>query len=106
VWLLFGILEAMIFFRIGLKFIGANSGSPIVGFIYGFTDLFLFPFNGLINSPTSGNMVFELSSVFAMLVYGAMAWVVERMVYLIFVRPRGSVVAVTETSTSEHHSTP
>jgi hypothetical protein len=41
-----------------------------------------------------------------MLVYGAMAWAVERMVYLIFVRPRGSVVAVTETSTSEHHSTP
>jgi hypothetical protein len=104
VWLLFGMLEALIALRIGLKLIGANPESPIVALIYGLTFLFLFPFEGLVASPTAGSMVLELSSVFAMLIYGLIAWAVERTVWLIFYRPRGSVVAVTETSTSESHS--
>ena len=105
IWLLFGILEALIALRIGLKLIGANPESPIVALIYGFTYLFLFPFEGMIASPTAGNMVLELSSMFAMLIYGLIAWAVERAVWLMFYRPRGSVVAVTETSTSENHTT-
>jgi len=106
VWLLFGILGALIALRIGLKLIGANPESPIVALIYGFTYLFLFPFEGMIASPTAGNMVLELSSMFAILIYGLIAWAVERTVWLIFYRPRGPVVAVTETSTSENHTTP
>ena len=106
IWLLFGILEALIALRIGLKLIGANPDSPIVALIYGFTYLFLFPFEGLVGSPTSGIMVLELSSMFAMLVYGLIAWAAERTVWLIFYRPRGAVVAVTETTTSENHTTP
>jgi len=105
VWLLFGILEALIALRIGLLLIGANPGSPIVALIYGITSLFLFPFAGLIGSPTYGNMVLELSSLFAMAIYALIAWVVERTVWLIFYRPRGPVVAVTETATRENHST-
>jgi len=104
VWLLFGILEVMIALRIGLKLIGANPASPIVSLIYGFTYLFLFPFEGLIASPTSGNIVLELSSMFAMLIYGLIAWAVERIVWLLFYRSRGQVVAVTETNTSESRS--
>jgi hypothetical protein len=105
IWLLLGILEALIALRIGLKLIGANPDSPIVALIYGFTYLFLFPFEGMVASPASGIMVLELSSMFAMLVYGLIAWAVERIVWLIFYRPRGPVVAVTETTTSEHHTT-
>ena len=105
IWLLLGILEALIALRIGLKLIGANPDSPIVALIYGFTYLFLFPFEGMVASPASGIMVLELSSLFAMLVYGLIAWAVERIVWLIFYRPRGPVVAVTETTTSEHHTT-
>jgi YGGT family len=105
IWLLFGILVALIALRIGLKLIGANPGSPIVALIYGFTYLFLFPFEGMIASPTAGNMVLELSSMFAILIYGLIAWAVERTVWLIFYRPRGPVVAITETSTSENHTT-
>ena len=104
IWLLFGILEALIALRIGLMLIGANPNSPIVALIYGFTYLFLFPFEGLIGSPTAGNMVLELSSLFAMLIYGLIAWAAERVVWLVFYRPRGPVVAVTETATSEHHT--
>lgn len=104
VWLLFGLLISMIGLRIGLKLIGANPGSPIVTLIYGFTDLFLFPFNGMVNSPTTGNLVLELSSFFAILVYGLIAWGVAKVIWLVFYRPRGPVVDVTETTTSEHHT--
>jgi YGGT family protein len=104
VWLLFGVLEALIALRIGLKLIGANPESPIVALIYGLTFMFLFPFEGLVASPTVGGMVLEISSMFAMLIYALIAWVVERTVWLISYRPRGPVVAVTETSTSESHS--
>jgi len=107
IWLLFGILEALIALRIGLKLIGANPDSPIVALIYGFTYLFLFPFTGLVGSPTAGSMVLELSSMFAMLIYGLIAWAAERTVWLVFYRPRGGpVVDRTQTTTSERHSTP
>jgi hypothetical protein len=107
IWLLFGILEVLIALRIGLLLIGANPNSPIVALIYGLTYLFLFPFTGLISSPTAGSsMVLELSSMFAMLVYGLIAWALERVVWLIFYRPQGAVVGVTETTTSERHNIP
>jgi uncharacterized RDD family membrane protein YckC len=105
IWLFLGILEALIALRIGLKLIGANPDSPIVALIYGFTYLFLFPFEGMTATPSAGGMVLELSSFFAMGIYALIAWAVERIVWLIFYRPRGSVVAVTETTTSENHTT-
>ena len=105
VWLLFGILMGMIALRIGLKLIGANPENLIVTMIYGFTDLFLFPFAGLVNSPTTGKIVFELSSLFAILIYGLIAWGLGKVIWLIFYRPNGPVVGITETKTSEHHST-
>jgi YggT family protein len=104
VWLLFGILEVLIALRIGLKIIGANPESPIVNLIYGFTNLFLFPFTGLVGSPTAGNMVFEISSVFAMAIYALVAYAMERIIWLVFFRPRGPVVGTTQTTTSEHHT--
>jgi hypothetical protein len=102
IWLLLGILEALIALRIGLKLIGANPASLVVALIYGITDLFLFPFTNLVGSPAAGNMVLELSSMFAMLIYGLVGWAAERMVWLIFYRPRGPMVGTTQTTTSEH----
>jgi len=106
IWLLFGILEVLIALRIGLMLIGANPDSPIVALIYGFTHLFLFPFAGVVSSPTAGNFVLDLPAMFAMLVYALIAWALERIVWLIFYRPNGPLVAVTETTTSERHDTP
>lgn len=106
IWLFLGILEALIALRIGLKLIGANPDSPIVTLIYGFTNLFLFPFAGMTPTPSAGGMVLEISSLFAMLIYALIAWAVERTVWVLFYRPRGSVVGVTETTTSERHSNP
>jgi hypothetical protein len=106
IWLFLGILEALIALRIGLKLIGANPGSPIVALIYGFTNLFLFPFEGMTATPTAGGMVLELSSFFAMVIYALIAWAVERTVWVLFYRPRGPVVGTTQTTTSERHINP
>lgn len=106
IWLAFGILEGLIILRIGLKLIGANPESPVVTLIYGITDLFLIPFAGLIGSPTLGGMELEISSMFAVALYALISVVLERVVWLIFYRPRAAAIAVTETTTSEHHSTP
>jgi uncharacterized RDD family membrane protein YckC len=105
IWLFLGILEALIALRIGLKLIGANPDSPIVALIYGFTYLFLFPFEGMTATPSAGGMVLELSSFFAMVIYALIAWAVERIVWLILYRPRGSVVGTTQTTTNESHTT-
>lgn len=104
VWLFFGILETLIILRILLKLIGANPASPIAALIYAFTDLFLFPFAGLTATPSAGGMVLELPSIFAMVIYALIAWAIERTIWVIFYRPRGPVVEVTRTSSSEHHS--
>ena len=104
VWLLFGILEGLIALRIGLKLIGANPASPIAVYLYGFTGLFLLPFEGLTGTPSSGGMVLEVSSVIAMLVYALIAWALERIIWVIFYRPRGPVVGVTQTTSTDDHT--
>lgn len=101
IWLFLGILEALIAIRIVLKLIGANPDSPFAAFIYDFSHIFLVPFEGVIGTPAAGGMVLELSSIIAMLVYALLGWIVERLVWLIFYRPRGSVVGVTQTTISQ-----
>ena len=104
VWLLFGILEALIALRIILKLIGANAASPIAAFIYSITSLFLLPFAGLTGTPAAGSMVLEISSVIAMVVYALIAWGLERALYVIFYRPSGSTVGITKTTTTDKHT--
>ena len=106
IWLALGILEGLIVLRIGLKLIGANPDSPIVSLIYGFTYIFLFPFEGMTATPAAGNMVLELSSLFAMVIYALIAWAVERIIWLLLYRPRGPVVGTTQTTSSERHINP
>lgn len=104
--LVFGFLEAIIGLRIVLKLIGANPDSPIVALIYGITTPFLAPFLGLIGTPTIGGMVLEASSMFAITIYALIALALEKLIWVIFSRPRDPVVGVTETTTSEHHTAP
>jgi len=104
VWLGLGILEALLALRFMLKLIGANPDSPIAALIYGFTSLFLFPFKGLVGTPAAGNMVLEISTVIAMVIYALIAWALERIIWVILYRPRGPVVGVTQTTTTDHHT--
>ena len=101
IWLALGLVEALIAMRIILKLIGANAESMFAVFIYGVSNIFLFPFQGLVGTPTSGGMALELSSIIAMLVYALLFWALERIVWVIFYRPRSTSVGVTQTTTSE-----
>lgn len=101
VWLFLGILEGLLALRFVLKLIAANPDSPISVFIYGFTDLFLLPFSGLTATPSAGGMVLELSTLIAMVVYGLIAWAIERIIWVIFYRPRGPA---TQTTTTDQHT--
>jgi hypothetical protein len=101
VWLFLGILEALLALRFFLKLIAANPASPIAVFIYGFTSLFLAPFAGLTGTPAAGGMVLEIPTVIAMVVYALIGWAIERIIWVIFYRPRGPV---TQTTTTDKHT--
>jgi uncharacterized membrane protein len=101
IWLLLAILEGLLALRFVLKLIAANPASPVAVFIYGFTGLFLAPFAGLTATPSAGGMVLEIATLIAMAVYGLLAWAIERIVWVIFYRPRGPV---TQTTTTDQHT--
>lgn len=101
IWLLLGVLEALLALRILLKLMAANPGNAFAAFLYSTTDIFLLPFVGLTATPAAGGMVLELSTFIAMLVYGLVGWGVERLVWVIFYRPRGASVSVTQTTTQD-----
>ena len=102
IWLFLGALEATLALRIILKLMAANPSNAFAAFVYSVTDIFLAPFVGLTATPAAGGMVLELSSIIAMLVYGLVGWGVERLVWVVFYRPRGPSVSVTQTSTQDH----
>lgn len=88
IWLLFGVIEALIGLRIILKFIAANPTSEFARFLYSLTDVFLAPFAGLVGSPVIGNGVIEIYSMIAIVVYALLAWLVVRLFRLIFTPAR------------------
>lgn len=84
VWLLFGILEALIGFRIVLRLIGANPASWFTAFVYQLTDIFLWPFQNIVVNPSIAGFVLEITSFIAMLVYALMSWAIVRLIWLVF----------------------
>ena len=98
VWLGLGILETLIALRVLLRLMAANPNNPFAVLLYAFTDLFLFPFAGLIHNPAVGGLVFEITSLIAMLVYALAFWALERVVWLVLYRGRESEV-VSESTT-------
>lgn len=99
--LLLGILEALIALRVVIKLIGGNASNSFATFLYGITHPFVAPFASLTGTLAAGNMVLEISSVIAMLVYLLIAWALERIVYVLFYRQRGPV-SVRRTIVSDH----
>ena len=104
IWMVLVMLEGLLALRVGLKLIGANEASPFAVLVYGLSNLFVFPFAGLTGTPASGGMVLEISSLIAMLVYALLFWVAERIVWVIFYRPREAPVAVTQRTSNEQHT--
>lgn len=83
-WWFTGLLEGLIGLRVALRMLAANPGSPFVGFIYRVTDVFLWPFRGLADSPNVEGYVLEVSSVIAMVVYLVSTWLFVELLWIIF----------------------
>ena len=101
IWLGLGILEAAIALRVMFKLIGVNETNAFATLLYNVTNLFVAPFASLTGAPAAGGMVLEFSSIIAMVVYLLLAWGLERIVYVLFYRPRGPV-SVSQTTVADH----
>jgi uncharacterized protein YggT (Ycf19 family) len=101
IWLIFGLLEAVIALRVVFKLIGVNAANPFAALIYSVSNPLVAPFASLTGAPAAGGMVLEISSVIAMLVYLLIGWGIERIVSVLFYRPRGPV-SVRQTTVSEN----
>ena len=104
IWLVLVMLEGLLALRFGLKLIGANPSSPFAALVYNLSSIFLFPFAGLVGAPAAQGFVLETSTLIAMVVYAIIFWVFERVVWVIFYRPREATVAVTSRTSSEQHT--
>jgi uncharacterized protein YggT (Ycf19 family) len=91
IWLFLGILEALLALRFIFKLIGVNEANTFATFLYGLTNVFLVPFTSLTGAPSTGGMTFEFSTLIAMFIYAMIGWALERLVYVLFYRPRGPV---------------
>jgi len=101
IWLLLTLLEAVLALRVVFKLIGVNGANPFATLLYGFTGFFVAPFASLTGAPSAEGMVLEISTIIAMIVYLLIAWALERIVYVLFYRPRGPV-SVRQTTVLDH----
>ncbi|MBE0429740.1 MAG: YggT family protein [Thermoleophilia bacterium] len=88
VWLIAGIIVAIIGFRVLLKLLAANPDSGFVDFIYNISYPFVAPFFGILGTPAVNGSVFEFSSVIAMIVYLLVAWGIVALINIIFMPTR------------------
>jgi hypothetical protein len=101
IYLVFGIIDGLLLIRLVLKLLGANPHAGFASFTYGVTDFFLAPFRGLLPTYVSGQSVFELSLVFAILIYSLIALALARIVAISLSRS----VMVSQHSRSEGFKT-
>jgi uncharacterized membrane protein len=101
VYLLFSLIEGLLAIRFLLRALGANPSAGFAQFVYAVTAPLLGPFMGLFANPRFGDAVIELDSIIAMLAYALLAWLVGKLVWLIFGETRSALKAVV--SSSEAH---
>jgi hypothetical protein len=80
--------------RVLLKLMAANPNNPFASAVYGLSYLFVWPFVGLTVTPAVEGIVLEIPSLIAMLVYALLAVGFERLVWVLFERPRSRMVSV------------
>lgn len=101
IWLLLGLLEGVLALRFIFKLIGVNAANSFASLLYKVTDFFVAPFASLTGAPEAGRMVLEISTLIAMIIYALIGWVLIRIVYVLFYRPRGPV-STRQTVVAEH----
>lgn len=82
IYLLFGILEALLAIRFVLRLLGANPASGFATFVYGITEPFMRPFVNLFGQPAVGGSVLEWNALVAIVVYALIAWVLAKIAWI------------------------
>ncbi len=82
------VLEGLIAVRIILKVAGANESAGFASFLYRVTSPFVGPFHPVFADRSVNGHPFEVGSLLAMVVYAAAAYLVVRLMRLVFT-PRG-----------------
>lgn len=80
VYLIAGIIEALILIRIVLKLLAANPDAGFTAFMYSITDPLVAFFQGVFPAPSAQGSVLELSAILAIVVYALLAWAIVRVI--------------------------
>ena len=86
IYLVSGIIVGLLAIRMVLKLMAANPAAGFASFIYGVTVFFMAPFRNLLPTVGNGQSQLEVSVVIAILVYLLVAWVLARLVVIMFSR--------------------
>jgi len=98
VWLLFGLIEAVLAIRFILRLLAANPDAPFATFIYNVSDVFLLPFMGLFATPHSGGAALDLNAIVGIVVYMLVAWLIAKIVWLLAGETRSATTTVANSS--------
>ncbi len=83
VWLLTGIVIALLIIRFAFKLLAASTQASFVTYIYDLTQLFVAPFHGIFNTAANGRNVFEPESVVAIVIYLLIGWGLASLVRIV-----------------------
>ena len=98
IYLIFGLIEALLAIRFVLKALGANAEAGFAQLVYGVTGPLIAPFRGLFGTPqTASGAVLEVHTLIALVIYALVAWLVVRGAWLAFGEGRSASVARTDT---------
>jgi YggT family protein len=87
----FILVELFLALRLVLRLFGANAGNAFVNWVYEMSGVLLDPFRGVFPAPVfQSTYVLELSTIFAMIVYGIITMLLIALIDFIY---RGTVVA-------------
>lgn len=88
IYYLAGALEILLFLRFILRISGANPENLVAKFIYALSNPFVAPFTTLFQTPAfDPQHTFDISALIAIGVYALLAWLVARLVWIIWSNP-------------------
>ena len=94
IYLLFGLIEALLLIRFALKALGANAEAGFAQLVYGITGPLVAPFLGLFGTPQAASgATLELHTLIALIIYALVAWLLVRGAWLMFGEGRSATVA-------------
>jgi len=100
IWFVAGLLMAAIGLRIVFRLLEANEASGFVRFIYGFTEPFVRPFQGIFADPAADGSVLDSAALTSMVIYTLITWAIVRLVWLTLDRPE---TGTTRSIRQRHH---